>query len=164
VKKVIGITLFFILLVFAKNNTKIGEAAPSFEGTTLAGKQIALSDFRGKVVLIDFWASWCGPCRQEMPFLIDLHRRYHKSPFSIVAINIDNKPENAQKFIDQLNRTIHFTVIKDPKQQIPPKYQIKGMPSSILIDKKGIIRFWHTGFKDSYKEDYISEIDQLLKE
>ncbi len=162
-KKAFGILLIFTLAVFAKDAPKIGEPAPQFQGTTLDGKKIGLADLKGKVVLIDFWASWCGPCRQEMPFLIELYQRYQKSPFEIVAVNIDDKLDNAQKFMDELPKKILFTVIKDPKQQIPPLYQIKGMPSTILLDKNGVIRYWHTGFKDSYKADYVSEIDALLK-
>ena len=162
--RIFGILLIFSLVVFAGDSPKIGQPAPQFKGTTIDGKKIELNDFKDKVVLIDFWASWCGPCRKEMPFLIELYGRYHKSPFEIIAINIDNKTDNAQKFIDQLSEQIRFTVVQDSKQQIPPLYQIKGMPTSIVLDKKGIIRFWHTGFKESYKEDYISEISELLKE
>jgi len=162
--RIFGILLIFTLAVFAADAPQIGQAAPLFQGTALDGKKIELSDFKGKVVLIDFWASWCGPCRQEMPFLIELYRRYGKSPFEIVAVNIDDKLENAKRFMGQLPEEISFTIVQDPKQQIPPKYEIKGMPSSILLDKEGIIRFWHTGFKESNKEDYVSEIDGLLKE
>jgi len=162
--KIFGILLVITLAVFPKDAPQIGQPAPPFQGTTFDGKKIELNDFKGKVVLLDFWASWCVPCREEMPFLIDLYNRYHKSPFEIIAINIDTKLDNARKFMDQLSENIRFTVVKDSEQQIPPKYQINGMPTSVLIDKKGIIRFWHTGFKASYKEDYISEIDELLKE
>lgn len=162
--KVFGILLLLTLTVFSKDSPKIGEEAPQFQGTTFDGKKIELSDFKGRVVLIDFWASWCGPCRKEMPALIELYNHYRKSPFEVIAINIDDKLENAQEFMDQLPEYIRFTIVKDPKQEIPPKYDIKGMPTSILIDKKGIIRFWHTGFKESYEEDYVSEIGELLKE
>jgi thiol-disulfide isomerase/thioredoxin len=164
VNKIFGILLVFTLTAFAGNAPEIGQAAPQFQATTFDGKKIQLTEFQGKVVLIDFWASWCGPCRQEMPFLNELHQRYRKSPFEIIAVNIDDKIGNAKSFIDRLPDPIHFTVVEDSEQQIPPLYDIKGMPSSILLDKKGVIRFWHTGFKESNKEDYISEIDGLLKE
>lgn len=162
--KMFGILLIFSLAVFAGDSPKIGQPAPEFSGTTIDGKRIELNDFKGKVVLIDFWASWCGPCREEMPFLIELYYHYHKSPFEIIAVNIDDKTENARKFMNQLSEKIYFTIVQDSKQQIPPLYQIKGMPTSIVLDKKGIIRFWHTGFKESYKEDYLSEISELLNE
>lgn len=162
--RVFGILVIFTLAVFAADAPEIGQAAPQFQGTTLDGKKIQLNEFQGKVVLIDFWASWCGPCREEMPFLIELDHRYHKSPFEIIAINIDDKLQNAKRFMGQLPDEITFTVVQDPKQQIPPKYDLKGMPSSLLLDKNGIIRFWHTGFKESNKDNYISEIDGLLKE
>lgn len=162
--KVFGILLVITIAIFANDGPEVGQAAPQFQGTTFDGKKIELTDFKGKVVLIDFWASWCGPCRKEMPFLIELYHRYGKSSFEIVAINIDENLDNAETFMDQLPKGIRFTVLKDPQQEIPPKYQIKGMPTSILLDKKGIIRFWHTGFKESYEEDYVSEINELLKE
>jgi thiol-disulfide isomerase/thioredoxin len=164
VNKIFGILLVFTLAAFAGDAPEIGKSAPEFQATTFDGKKIQLSELQGKVVLIDFWASWCGPCRQEMPFLNELHHRYRKSPFEIMAINIDDKIENAKKFIERLSEPINFTIVGDSKQQIPPLYDIKGMPTSILIDKKGVIRFWHTGFKESNEEDYISEIDGLLKE
>lgn len=163
-KKIFGILLIITLVALSKDAPQIGQPAPQFQGTTFDGKTIKLTDFKDKVVLLDFWASWCVPCREEMPFLIDLYSRYHKSPFEIIAINIDTKLDNARKFMDQQSENIRFTVVKDSEQQIPPIYQIKGMPTSILIDKKGVIRFWHTGFKESYKDDYISEIEDLLKE
>lgn len=162
--KIIGFILVLTVAIFAKDAPKIGQPSPQFQGTTFDEKKIDLADFRGKVVLIDFWASWCGPCRLEMPFLIELDYHYRHSPFEIIAINIDKNVENAQKFMEQLSERINFTVLKDSKQQIPPKFQIKGMPTSILLDKNGIIRYWHTGFKKSYEKEYFSEIDELLKE
>jgi thiol-disulfide isomerase/thioredoxin len=163
-KKIIGILLLSVITLLAKDGPSIGDVAPQFQGTTLKGEKFDLTDFQGKVILIDFWASWCGPCRQEMPYLIELQQKYKKSDFEIIAVNIDDKISNAIKFINEISGTINFPVINDSQQEIPPKFQIKGMPSTILVDKKGVIRYWHTGFKNSYKEDYVSEIDKLLAE
>ncbi len=163
-KAAIGILLVLVIGVFAENGPKIGDAVPQFQGTTLKGDKFNLADYKGKVILIDFWASWCIPCREEMPYLMELYRKYKDSDFEIIAVNIDDNPDNARKFISELPGTIHFPVVKDSKQEIPPQFQIKGMPSTILVNKKGIIQYWHTGFKDSYKSDYASEIEQLLKE
>lgn len=160
----LGILLLSSLAVPAKDGPKIGEVAPSFQGVTIHGEKIELADFKGKVVLIDFWASWCGPCREEMPYLAELHHRYQNSGFEIIAVNIDEKPENAKKFINELSQNIRFPIIKDPRQEIPPQFQFKGMPSTILLDKNGVIRFWHTGFKESNKPEYVTEINALLKE
>jgi thiol-disulfide isomerase/thioredoxin len=163
-KKIIGILLLSVITLLAKDGPSIGDVAPQFQGTTLKGEKFDLADFQGKVILIDFWASWCGPCRQELPYLIELQQKYKNSDFEIIAVNIDDKISNAIKFINEISGTISFPIVKDSQQKIPPQFQIKGMPSTILVDKKGVIRYWHTGFKNSYKEDYVSEIDKLLAE
>lgn len=143
---------------------KVGTPAPNFEGKTLRSKEIKLSDYAGKVVLIDFWASWCPPCREEMPQLIKFYREHKNSNFQLIAVNIDNKKDNATQFLDNFIPEPSFPIILDDTQKIPALFNIQAMPTTIFIDKKGKIRFWHNGFKESYVDDFNSELTQLLKE
>jgi thiol-disulfide isomerase/thioredoxin len=141
-----------------------GSLAPAFEGKTPDRKEIKLSDYAGKVVLIDFWASWCPPCRDEMPQLIKFYKAHKDPGFEIIAVNIDNDIENMNHFLEKLNPKPAFPIIVDNTQQIPPLFDIEAMPTTIFIDKKGKIRFRHDGFKDSYINDFNEELTQLLKE
>jgi thiol-disulfide isomerase/thioredoxin len=148
----------------ASRSPEAGVPAPEFIGQTAEGKAIKLSDYRGNVVLLDFWASWCGPCREEMPFLIQLGREYRKQAFQIIAVNIDDKVENMVKFMSKFAADPGFPVIFDQKKTIPQLYDIETMPTTILIDQKGAIRFWHHGFKPSHKDRLRTELESLLKE
>ncbi len=143
---------------------KVGSPAPDFEGKTIKAKEIKLSEYAGKVVLIDFWASWCPPCREEMPALIDFYDTHKNSKFELIAVNIDDKKDNMEHFLDNLFPEPEFPIIADNGQKIPPLFNIEAMPTTIFIDKKGKIRFWHNGFKESYLSDFNSELTQLLKE
>jgi len=159
--------LFLLSVVFICSGTaqnKIGSSAPNFEGKTFKGKEIKLSDYLGKVVLIDFWASWCPPCREEMPALIKFYRSHKNLNFQIIAVNIDDHIENANHFVDDLFPPPPFPLIADKDKHIPSLFNIKAMPSTILIDKKGTIRYWHSGFKKTYSRDFNKELTQLLKE
>jgi thiol-disulfide isomerase/thioredoxin len=160
--------LLILLLTFFISNGICQEnedsQAPDFTGKTVQGKEIKLSDYHGKVVLIDFWASWCPPCREEMPQLIKFYDSHKDSNFKMIAVNIDSKTDNMQHFLDQLFPRPMFPIIADNSQQIPSLFNIEAMPTTILIDKKGKIRFRHDGFKDSYVNDFNTELTQLLKE
>ena len=160
--------LFILLaLTFITNGLcqeKVGSPAPEFEGKTIKAKEIKLSDYAGKVVLVDFWASWCPPCRKEMPELIKFYRAHKDSNFELIAVNIDEDKDNMQHFLDNLFPEPSFPIIADNNQKIPPLFNIEAMPTTIFIDKKGKIRFWHSGFKESYVSDFNSELTQLLKE
>ena len=114
--------------------------------------------------MIDFWASWCMPCREEMPELVKFYRMHKDSNFVLIGINIDNKVENMSHFIDELSLRPDFPIITDTDQHIPSLFDIEAMPTTILIDKKGKIRFRHNGFQKSYIADYRDELSQLLKE
>lgn len=138
--------------------------APDFKGKTSEGKEIKLSDYLGKVVLIDFWASWCPPCREEMPELIKFYKTHKDPEFELIAVNIDNESENMQRFLDKLNPKPGFPIIVDNKQEIPSLFNIEAMPTTIFIDKKGKVRFRHDGFKATYINDFNDELTQLLKE
>jgi len=163
-RQVYLILLFTLCSVITIASTQIGSPANDFEGKTLEGERIQLSDYKGKVVLIDIWASWCTPCRKEMPFLIELYSEFDRSNFEIIAINIDDKISNAKSFLSQLKYQPMFPIVMDPKKEIPELYRIKAMPTTILIDKTGKIRYWHNGFKKSHKRKYREELKILLSE
>lgn len=162
-----GLFAFLLLAAFLSNSfsqEKEDTPAPDFQGKTLKGKEIDLSALRGKVVLLDFWASWCPPCREEMPKLVRFYEEHKKSDFQLIAVNIDNKASNMQHFLDKLFPTPEFPIIADNTQKIPALFNIEAMPTTIFIDKKGNIRYRHDGFKDAYVKDFNSELSQLLKE
>lgn len=157
------IYIFFVLcfagLLFSEENAQ----APDFEGKTTDGKTLKLSDFKGKVVLLDFWASWCGPCRKEFPYLIELSSKYKDKDFVVLAINIDREDKNCMAFIEKFGGEVPFNIIRDSDGTVPTLFNILTMPTTFIIDKKGIIRYSHKGFLDSYKDLYINEINELLK-
>jgi len=165
--RTIKFIFFFLIAIFittSLSQDKIGSSAPDFEGKTSKGKEIKLSDYIGKVVLLDFWASWCPPCREEMPELIKFFRTHKDSQFVLIGVNIDNEVENMNHFIKQLTLKPDFPIITDTDQHIPSLFDIEAMPTTIFIDKKGKIRFWHDGFQISYVNDFKEELHQLLKE
>lgn len=121
-----------------------------------------LSDFNGKVVLLDFWASWCGPCRASFPWMNKVMKRYKGMGFEVVAINLDQEVKLATEFLNQV--PANFTVLQDEASVMPEAYGLIGMPSSYLIDKKGRLRAVHIGFHNSKVNEYESAIIELLQE
>lgn len=132
-----------------------GKPAPEF--TAQAGKgNIQLADYRGKVVYLDFWASWCGPCKLSFPWMNALQSKYGAQGLQVVAINLDTKQEDALEFLKTTPGNFHIAY--DPKGVMPRQYEIKGMPSSILIDRDGKILAQHAGFNDASK----AKIEQAI--
>jgi len=161
----------FVLLVFLLINLSIahagdltGKAAPAFTAKDTKGNELSLSDYKGKVVLLDFWASWCVPCREEFPFLIRFYEAHQKENFIIIAVNIDDKEENMKDFLSNFDIPPLYPVIWDNEKKIPPLYELESMPTSIFIDKNGIIRYIHTGFNESRKKEFKEELSTLLNE
>lgn len=140
--------------------TEAGELAPDFSLSDISGNTVKLSDFKGKVVYLDFWASWCGPCKQSFPWMNEMHVKYAGQGLQIVAVNLDTKPESAKQFLT--GNPASFTVLLDPASSTPSKYKIKGMPTSILIGAHGKIVSRHAGFKASEIEALEAEIKQAL--
>lgn len=118
----------------------VGKPAPDFQLPSLGGQIVTLSDFRGRPVLINFWASWCGPCRYEMPFLQRLHedKAWADKGLVILAIDIGEAPETVREFV--ANYRLSFTVLLDTKQEVALAYNVRGIPTTFLIDKGGVIR------------------------
>ena len=120
----------------------VGASAPTFAAQTLDGKVIHLKDFRGKPVVLNFWATWCPPCRAEMPMLQQYYLK-HQQDYVMLAVNDAEPPSQVADFIKQKGFT--FTVLLDPQQALVRMYRIQGFPTTFFIDKEGVIRYMHVG-------------------
>ncbi|MCP5356923.1 MAG: TlpA family protein disulfide reductase [Pseudomonadales bacterium] len=135
--------------------------APPFSLPDSTGKQISLAQQQGKVVYLDFWASWCGPCRQSFPWMNEMRQKYQSRGLEIIAVNLDSKREDADKFLSKI--PAEFTVLYESSGATPTAYGVKGMPTSFLIDAKGQILSQHAGFNSAHKDELEAAIQQALE-
>ena len=119
-----------------------------------------LDAYRGKVVYLDFWASWCVPCRRSFPWLNEMRNKYGDDGFSVVAVNVDAERELAAGFLRETPAT--FDIIYDPAGEIAAQWELIGMPSSFIIDRDGKVASRHVGFRSDSLEKYEAEIRRLL--
>jgi peroxiredoxin len=139
-----------------------GQRAPEFSLPSLKGDTVALSSLRGKVVLIDFWAQWCEPCKKELPQLDQLAKQYAAKGVVIVAVNIDKQRDNAERMVKQLG--VSLPVLLDPAGSVAGSYDLPKMPTSFVVDKKGIVRYVNEGFDGPKDVDrFKQELDALTK-
>ena len=124
--------------------------------------ELDLTAYRGKVVYVDFWASWCGPCRQSFPWLDGLEREYGAQNLVVIGINVDKDRDKAERFLT--DTPADFPILYDPKGEIATAYKVAGMPSGILIDRTGQVRFQHAGFSEKQKGLYEKQLQTLLAE
>ena len=140
-----------------------GDTAPRFTAPTLDRTSVVdLDDFSGKVVLLDFWASWCAPCLKSLPKLEELRRELSGSDFRVVAVNLDEEPEKALLFLSK--NPIGYPSAMDPAGRIPERFELGTMPTSYLIDREGVIRYVHEGFQRGDERELRSRIRSLLAE
>lgn len=155
-----------ILAIFAASSlassTLEGQSAPDFVLKSSTGTNLRLSEYRGDVVMINFWATWCGPCRQEMPLLDDLYGRYQRVGFTLLGVNIDDDSRRAMKMIEELG--VKFPVLFDESKDVSKLYAVEAMPVTVLVDREGTVRHVHHGYKPGYEEKYLTEIRALLRE
>jgi thiol-disulfide isomerase/thioredoxin len=141
----------------------VGGAAPDFRLPQLdKTAPLGLSDVRGKVVLVDFWASWCGPCRESLPQYQKLYTELSRSDFEIVAVNLDEELKDAKKFLDA--HPVTYPVVLDPAGDVPKAFGLIGMPTSYLIDRNGVVRLRNQSFKPQDIDTLRTEIGKLAKE
>lgn len=123
-------------------------------------KSINLEKLKGKVVYLDFWASWCDPCRKSFVWMNDMHSRYDNKKFTIIAVNLDSSKKDATKFLEKV--PANFDIAYDPEGSVAKKYNLKAMPTSYLIDKKGKLVFAHKGYREGDAAKIEEKIRQLL--
>ena len=136
--------------------------APDFTLPSLDGPNLRLQEQRGRVVMINFWATWCGPCRVEMPHLSKLYEKYRGSGFTVLAVNIDEDPYKAASLAKQLG--MRFPVLLDTEKKVSRLYDLSTMPSTVLVDRDGRVRFVHRGYREGYEDTYDKQIRELLRE
>jgi peroxiredoxin len=161
------LTFFIIALSpisFADNSAATNSAnlvkAVSFSLPGVAGQQVSLDDYRGKVVLVDFWASWCTPCIRSFPWMNKMIDNYSDDDFAVIAINMDQDPELAKKFLQRYPNKM--TIAFDPNGTVAELYEVMGLPNSFILNKEGEIVYKHVGFRLKDVDNYEAEIKSLL--
>ncbi len=136
-------------------------AAPDFTLHTMNGPNMRLQEQRGRVVMVNFWATWCGPCRQEMPQLNRLYEKYHAAGFVLLGVNVDDDQRKAAEVAGKLGVT--FPVLLDTDKTVSKLYDLSTMPSTVIIDRDGKVRYVHRGYLTGYEDNYEKQIRELLK-
>jgi thiol-disulfide isomerase/thioredoxin len=137
-----------------------GVAAPALSLPDASGRTVALDALRGKVVYVDFWASWCSPCKRSFPWMNEMAQRHGPQGFEILAVNLDRKRDDADRFLK--STPAGFTVVFDPAGVTPAAWQVKGMPSSYLVDATGKVVMAESGFRDDRKAEVEERIRAAL--
>jgi len=138
-----------------------GARAPELGLSDINGHALRISSLRGKVVVVDFWASWCGPCRESFPFWNRLQSRYGSQGLVVVGVSVDRDMSNVRTFLRR--NPAQFRVVHDPGHAIADRYRPATMPSTFIVDKRGVVRFVHRGFRSSDTRDLESQIQGLLR-
>ena len=157
----IVLTMFLSTSCLIVNAADVGQPAPQFNLPTLQqGQPTALKQYAGKVIYLDFWASWCAPCRTSFPLLNKLHQKLKTQGFEVVAINLDEDRADAEKFLNKL--PVDFTVLRDAKGEWSDQFVVESMPTSFIIDKQGVVQYIHHGFTSGDINELEEKITQLL--
>ena len=155
---ILTLALLAGLAASAFAGVKVGDAFPDLAGFKLEGN---LPDLKGKVVIVDFWASWCGPCKESFPAMNELQKQYADKGLVILAVNVDENVSDKDAFLKE--NAASFTVVRDAKQKLVDTVEIGTMPSSFVIDREGKVRFAHAGFHgEASKKEYVKQIESLL--
>ncbi len=164
--KIKSLTLGLLVTVFTATSLASsgleGQSAPDFALKSSTGENLRLSEYRGDVVMINFWATWCGPCRQEMPLLDELYTRYERVGFNLLGVNIDDDSRRAMQMIEELG--VNFPVLFDASKEVSKLYEVDAMPVTVLVDREGNVRYVHHGYKPGYEDKYLDQVRSLLRE
>lgn len=136
--------------------------APDFALPARDGGEVRLADLRGQVVMINFWATWCGPCRQEMPLLEQIHAKYEALGFTLLGVNVEPDSGAATAWLEKVPVT--FPILFDTKNAVAEQFGVMGMPSSVFVDRDGRVRYVHRGYQPGDEAQYADMIRSLVRE
>ena len=134
--------------------------APAFTLQSVDGKTVSLAQFKGDVVMINFWASWCGPCRQEMPLLDDIYKQYKDMGFVLIGVNVEPDAHDANAWLAKT--PVSYPILSDPKSAVSQLYQVQAMPTTVIIDRQGVVRYVHNGYLPGDENQYMNSIRSLI--
>jgi thiol-disulfide isomerase/thioredoxin len=152
--------LFAVALALPAHALSPGESAPPLALPAAGGERVTLEGLRGKLVYVDFWASWCAPCKRSFPWMAEMQRKYGERGFVVVAVNVDKQRADAERFLKATPAA--FTVVFDDSGRTPQAWQVKGMPSSYLVDPAGKVLLAESGFHDERKDAVEARIRAAL--
>lgn len=150
------------LLPLAAAADIVGKPAPDFALRSMKGPSLRLSEHLGEVVVINFWATWCGPCRQEMPLLDALYGKYQLAGLTLLSVNIDESVEPAIEMAQTLK--VSYPVLFDARKEVSRAYEVSAMPLTVLVDRAGVVRYVSEGYKPGYEKRYTEKLRELLNE
>lgn len=151
-----------LLLGTAHAAETISGPAPDFTLKSRDGTNVKLSELRGEVVMINFWATWCGPCRQEMPLLDALYKRFQPAGFTLLGVNVEADPKAAERYLKEL--PVSFPVLFDTESAVSKLYNNQAMPSTVLVDRDGQLRYLHRGYVPGDEKEYEALVRELVLE
>lgn len=163
---IVVLTVISASICFAATEIKDEEQtkneAHDFTLKSMKGSNLKLSEFRGDVVLINFWATWCGPCRQEMPILNDLYLKYRDKGFTLLGVNVEDDKTKVARMARDLR--VVYPVLFDDTSKVSEQYEVDDMPTTVLVDRDGNIRYLHRGFLPGYEDEYQRQVRELMAE
>ena len=136
--------------------------APAFTLAASSGQAVSLAQYKGQVVMINFWASWCGPCRQEMPLLESIYKKYNKMGFTLLGVNVEPDSKAANEWLKAT--PVSFPILYDKDSKVSKLYDVGGMPCTVIIDRSGKLRVLHRGYKPGDENEYLDSIRSLIRE
>jgi peroxiredoxin len=139
-----------------------GAPAPQFTLGAKSGQNVSLAQYKGQVVMLNFWASWCGPCRQEMPLLESIYKKYNRLGFTLIGVNVEPDSNAANEWLKQT--PVSFPILYDKESRVSKMYDVAGMPSTVIIDRAGKVRMLHRGYKPGDENEYLDSIRTLVRE
>ncbi|PKM20968.1 MAG: TlpA family protein disulfide reductase [Gammaproteobacteria bacterium HGW-Gammaproteobacteria-15] len=151
-----------LLLALGLSATVQAQAAPDFTLKALDGNNLRLAEQRGDIMLINFWASWCGPCIQEMPALDKLAQKYQMLGVQVWGVNVENDSSAAKAYLSKV--LVAFPILFDVDNSVSKDYRVEAMPTTVILDKDGKVRSVHRGYKPGYEKKYEDDIKGLLRE
>ena len=160
----VGLVLLASVMFFisAAQAAEVQGKAPDFTLKSSSGKNLKLSEHRGEVVLLNFWASWCGPCRKEMPYLEQIQEKYSDYGFTVMGVNVEEDSSKAKKMLKDI--PVSFPILYDTTNSVSKAYKVSAMPTTVIIDRDGNMRYLHKGYKSGDEATYKQWVKKLIRE